>query len=185
MGVEQVVSVVDYDPMWPLEFEELRASVSVAVRDIAISIEHVGSTAVPGLAAKPVIDMDIVVAESDVAHAIERLGEFGYTHRGDLGIPLREAFRSPPGSRPHNLYVCPSHSPALVSHLAFRDYLRGNAEASREYGALKKRLAGEFRDDMDGYVEAKTAFIVAVLKKVGLARDAIADIEKMNRRPVE
>lgn len=180
-----MILVVDYDPMWPLEFEILRASVSVAVRDIAISIEHVGSTSVPGLAAKPVIDMDIVVAESDVLHAIERLGEIGYTHRGDLGIPLREAFRSPPGSRPHHLYVCPSNSPALANHLALRDYLRGNADASRAYGALKKRLAAEFGDDIDGYVEAKTAFIVAVLKKVGLSKYAIADIEKMNRKPVE
>jgi len=180
-----MVVVVDYDPKWPLAFEELRASVGSAVREIAISIEHVGSTAVPGLAAKPVIDMDIVVAESNVVRAIECLGALGYEHRGDLGILLREAFRSPPGSRPHNLYVCPSHSPALANHLAFRDYLRGNAEVSREYGALKKELAKEFRDDIDGYIEGKTAFIVGILEKVGLTRDAIADVEKMNRRRVE
>ena len=180
-----MVVVVDYDATWPLVFEELRASVGGAVRDIAISIEHVGSTAVPGLAAKPVIDMDIVVAESDVVHAIERLSELGYSHRGDLGIPLREAFRSPTGSRSHNLYVCPSHSPALANHLAFRDYLRENAEVSREYGALKKRLATRFRDDIDGYIEGKTAFIVGILERVGLTRDTIADIDTMNRRPVE
>jgi GrpB-like predicted nucleotidyltransferase (UPF0157 family) len=177
-----MIHVVDYDPRWPLVFEELRATVSAAVGDMALSIEHVGSTSVPGLAAKPVIDMDIVVAESDVAHAIEGLGKIGYTHRGDLGIPFREAFRPPPGSHPHHLYVCPAHSPALANHLAFRDYLRGNAAATREYGALKKSLAGDFGHDIDGYVEAKTGFIVAVLKKVGLSTEALAEIERMNRR---
>jgi GrpB-like predicted nucleotidyltransferase (UPF0157 family) len=177
-----MVVVVDYDPSWPIAFEELRDALGDAVGDIAVSIEHVGSTAVPGLAAKPVIDIDIVVAESDVARAIERLAEIGYAHRGDLGIPSREAFRSPPGSRPHNLYVCPSNSPALNNHLAFRDYLRGNPRASREYGALKMRLAEEFSDDIDGYVEGKTAFIVGILEKVGLTRDDITDIERMNRR---
>ena len=180
-----MIVVVDYDPTWPLAFEELRDSVSGAVHDIAISIEHVGSTAVPGLAAKPVIDMDVVVKESDVARAIERLSELGYVHSGDLGIPLREAFRRPPGSRPHHLYVCPSNSPALANHLALRDYLRGNAEATHEYGALKKQLAEKFRDDIDGYIEGKTAFIVGILERLGLARDAIVDIERMNRRPVE
>ena len=180
-----MVVVIDYDPKWPLAFEELRASVSGAVRDIAISIEHVGSTAVPGLAAKPVIDIDIVVAEADVERAIARLGELGYTHRGDLGIPRREAFHSPAGSRPHNLYVCPSDSPALTNHLAFRDYLREHPEVCREYGALKKRLAEEFRDDIDGYIEGKTPFIVGVLESVGLTRNAIKDIEEMNSRPSE
>lgn len=93
-----MIIVVDYDPLWLLAFEKLRASVSVVVRDIAISIEHVGSTSVPGSAAKPVIDIDTGVAGSDVLHAIERMGEIGYMHREDLGIPLREAFRSPTGN---------------------------------------------------------------------------------------
>jgi len=178
-----VVVVVDYDPSWPAAFDELRAIVGEAVRDIAISIEHVGSTAVPGLAAKPVIDMDIVVADGDVASAIDRLAGIGYVHRGNLGIATREAFRPPSGSRPHNLYVCPSSSPALANHLALRDYLRANDEAAREYGALKKRLAEEFRDDIDGYVEAKTAFIVGALGQTGLANEALVAIERMNRRP--
>lgn len=180
-----MVVLVDYDSKWPLAFEELRLPVSVALRDVAISIEHVGSTAVPGLAAKPVIDMDVVVAESDVMQAVECLSKLAYEHLGDLGIPLREAFRSPSGSRPHNLYVCPSHSPALANHLAFRDYLRGDIEVSREYGALKKRLVEKFSDDMDSYVEGKTTFIVGILARAGLTRNAIADIEKMNRRPAE
>jgi GrpB-like predicted nucleotidyltransferase (UPF0157 family) len=183
--MSRTVVVVDYDPGWPRAFEELRDSVSDVVSDIAIAIEHVGSTSVPGLAAKPVIDLDVVVAEDNVALAIERLSKLGYVHRGDLGIPAREAFRRPTGSRPHNLYVCPSGSPALVNHLALRDYLRANPEAAAEYGALKKKLAETFRHDIDGYLEGKTAFILGILESMGLTRDALSDIERMNRRPVE
>jgi GrpB-like predicted nucleotidyltransferase (UPF0157 family) len=179
-----MIVVVDYDPEWPRVFGELRATLDGALRDIALAIEHVGSTSVPGLAAKPVIDIDIVVQESDVAHAIGRLEAIGYTHRGDLGIPQREAFRQPPGSPPHHLYVCPEHSPALANHLALRDHLRENAAAAEVYGALKKQLAIDFADDIDGYVEGKTAFIVDILGKRGLTPETLADIERMNRRPV-
>ncbi len=177
--------VVDYDLTWPLAFEELRLRVSAALNDMAISIEHVGSTAVPGLVAKPVIDMDVVVAESDVFKAIECLGKLGYEHRGNLGIPLREAFRPPSGSQPHHLYVCPPHSPALANHLIFRDCLRGNSELALEYGALKRRLAEQFSDDMDGYVEGKTAFILDILFEAGLTRNTLEEIEQMNRRPLK
>jgi GrpB-like predicted nucleotidyltransferase (UPF0157 family) len=90
------VLVVDYDPSWPDVFEVLRRPVWAAVRDVAVSVEHVGSTAVPGLAAKPIIDIDVVVASSDsLSKAIGRLATLGYIHRGDLGIDDREAFDSP------------------------------------------------------------------------------------------
>ena len=177
------VIVLDYDPGWPGLFEEIRSSVWAAVSDIAIAIEHVGSTSVPGLAAKPVIDMDVVVAEGDVATGIDRLTGLGYEHRGDLGIPDREAFRQPAGSPRHHLYLCPSGSPALANHLAIRDYLRTNTRVANAYGALKKHLAREFPRDVDGYVEAKTGFLVGVLRKVGFPADALAEIERMNMRP--
>lgn len=176
--------VVDYDPAWPRVFAELRATLAGALGDSALAIEHVGSTSVPGLAAKPVIDIDVVVQEEGVARAIAMLAAIGYTHRGDLGIPLREAFHRPPDTPPHHLYVCPEHSPALANHLTLREYLRGNAGAARAYGALKKQLALRFGDDVDGYVEGKTAFIVGILGRCGLAPDTLADIERMNRRPV-
>ena len=179
-----MVVVVDYDETWPGAFEALRQPVSAALQGLALSIEHVGSTAVPGLAAKPVIDMNVVVAAPDLLQAIERLSALGYEHRGDLGIPLREAFRAPPGSRRHHLYLCPSHSPALANHLAFRDSLRRDIALAREYGQLKRRLAEKFSDDMEGYVEGKTAFVVGVLARAGFAKSAIADIEKRNRRIV-
>jgi len=177
------VIVVDYDPGWRRVFEEIRSSVLAGVSDIAIAIEHVGSTSVPGLAAKPVIDMDVVVADSDMETGIGRLTALGYEHRGDLGIQGREAFGRPSGSPRHHLYLCPSGSPALANHLAIRDYLRRNASAASAYGELKKHLAREFPRDIDGYIEAKTGFIVGVLRKVGFPEDTLAEIERMNMRP--
>lgn len=177
------VIVVDYDPSWPRQFEALRATVWPVVASLAVAIEHVGSTAVPGLAAKPVIDLDVIVPAHHVAAAIERLRTIGYEHRGDCGVPQREAFRRPPGSLPHHLYLCPETSPALANHLAIRDHLRANPAAAQAYGALKKRLAKEFADDIDGYVEAKTAFLVTILRAQGFASDALAEIERINQRP--
>jgi GrpB-like predicted nucleotidyltransferase (UPF0157 family) len=144
------VIVVDYDPAWPARFESLRLGVEAAVRGIAVSIEHVGSTSVPGLAAKPVIDMTVVVASpDDVPAAIERLASIGYRHRGDLGIAGREAFHAPADLPDHRLYVCAQGSLALANHLALRDWLRRHQDDARAYCALKRFLAGKFRDDIE------------------------------------
>jgi GrpB-like predicted nucleotidyltransferase (UPF0157 family) len=179
----RTVTVVDYDPSWPQRFERLRATVWPVVADLAVAIEHVGSTSVPGLAAKPVIDLDVVVrSRADVPTAVGRLTTLGYDHLGDLGIVGREAFRPPEGSPPHNLYVCRHDSPSLANHLALRDHLRVHPELAHGYGALKKRLAQAFPHDIDGYVAAKTDFIVAVLRAAGVPEDHLKDIERANRR---
>lgn len=176
------VVVADYDPNWPNVFDELRSSIWPAVSDIALSIEHVGSTSVPGLAAKPVIDMDVVVSRENIGKGITQLASVGYTHRGDLGIPTREAFRPPIDSLKHHLYLCPSDSPALANHIAIRDYLRANASAADEYGQLKKRLAREFPNDIDGYMEGKTELLIEILRRVDFPADELAAIEQMNAR---
>ena len=166
----RTIVVVDYDSSWPEEFERLRSRIWPVVSDVALSVEHVGSTAVPGLAAKPVIDVSVVVrTASDVPLAIERLASLGYAHRARLGIEGREAFDSPPGSAAHHLYLCPRDSPGLANHLAVRDHLRTHPEAAKEYGELKKRLAGQFPHDIDGYVNGKTDFLLTVLRAAGLA----------------
>jgi GrpB-like predicted nucleotidyltransferase (UPF0157 family) len=126
---------------------------------------------------------EVLVAEADVARAVAGLATLGYEHRGNLGIPEREAFRRPPGSPRHNLYVCPVHSRALANHLAVRDRLRADPVARRAYGELKQRLAREFADDIDGYVQAKTGFLVALLRESGFPERELAAIEALNRRP--
>ena len=160
------VIVVDYDPAWPQLFEQLRDRVVAALGDLVVAVEHVGSTAVPGLPAKPIIDLDVVIpAIADLPAAIERLATLGYVHRGDLGIPGREAFSRPPDTPPHHLYVCARDSAELRRHLLFRDYLRAHPEDARAYGALKRQLAARFRDDREAYTEAKTAFVADILRR--------------------
>jgi len=174
--------VVDYDPGWPVAFAALRKPIWQAVSDFALSVEHVGSTSVPGLAAKPIIDLDVIVPNDGVPLGIARLEGLGYKHRGDLGIPGREAFRRPALTVAHHVYLCPTSSPALANHLGVRDYLRSNVDVAFAYGALKKRLAREFPDDIDGYMEGKTPFLLEILRKIGLGEGALSDIEAMNRR---
>ena len=132
----RTITVVEYDPSWPEEFQRLRSRVWPAVQAVALAVEHVGSTAVPGLAAKPVIDVSVVVhSQSDLPSVIEGLAKLGYVHRGDLGIAGREAFDSPPvppASPAHNLYACAQDSLALANHLAVRDHLRMHPDAAKE-----------------------------------------------------
>ena len=153
------IVIVDYDPAWPLEFERIRDRAAAAVGGLAVAIEHVGSTAVPGLAAKPIIDLVIVVEPENVQRAIERLSAIGYLHRGNLGVEGREAFDVPEGERPHHLYVSPTDSEELRAQLTFRDRLRESPALATEYEALKRELALQFRDDRIGYTEAKTEFV--------------------------
>jgi GrpB-like predicted nucleotidyltransferase (UPF0157 family) len=169
------VVVVDYDPAWPTQFRSLRGRIAGVLRLMASAIEHVGSTAVPGLAAKPIIDIDVLLsAESLLPAAIARLATLGYIHQGDLGIPGREAFLSPTGSTPHHLYLCPPHSAELRRHLALRNYLRNHPEEARKYGDLKKALALRFADDRAAYQAGKSEFVVELTKRAiaGLGRSS-------------
>jgi GrpB-like predicted nucleotidyltransferase (UPF0157 family) len=178
----RAIVVVDYDPKWPEIFEQLRSAIWPSVKGVATAVEHVGSTSVPGLAAKPIIDISVVVpAESDVPAGIERLSSLGYVHRGNLGVAGREAFTSPSASPAHHLYLCPSDSLALANHLAVRDYLRAHPDVAGEYGRLKKELAARFAEDIDGYVDGKTDRIVRILKAAGFRRNELEAIERINR----
>jgi GrpB-like predicted nucleotidyltransferase (UPF0157 family) len=161
---KRTIMVVAYDPAWSTQFEVLWSTILSAIGDIAVAIEHVGSTSVPGLAAKPIIDIDVVVASAaDVAIAVERLAVIGYEHQGNLGVEGREAFKSPPGPPRRNLYVCVQGGTALRDHLMLRDYLRNNSDSAAEYGRLKKQLAARFPTDIDKYIDGKTDFILKVL----------------------
>jgi GrpB-like predicted nucleotidyltransferase (UPF0157 family) len=156
--------VVDYDTSWLQAFERLRDRALLALGPVALAVEHVGSTAVPGLAAKPIIDMDVVIrSTADLPAAIAALAAVGYVHEGDLGIPGRDAFAWPPGEARHHLYVCPVDSPELRRHLAFRDYLRTHPDAARAYGDLKRTAAARHRGDRAAYMAAKDGLIRQLL----------------------
>src|SRR5438552_7035037 len=119
------VEIVAYDVEWPRMFRELQDQLSPALADLRVEIEHVGSTAVLGLAAKPIIDIDIVVERvDDIPWVIERLAELGYRHQGDLGVPGREAFRQPAGFPDHHLYAVVRGNAPHRNHIGLRDRLR-------------------------------------------------------------
>ena len=158
------VIIVDYDPDWPVQFERIKTTVLAGLGAVAVAVEHVGSTSVPGLAAKPILDIDVVVAdESEVAAGIRLLRTLGYEHEGDLGITGREAFSVPDGAVPHHLYLVTAGGRELKRHLAFRDRLRADPEEAREYEALKRRLAAQFGAGRTGYSDAKTDFVEQLL----------------------
>lgn len=159
-----MIEIVDYDPAWPAVFAGIRDRVADALAGLARRIEHVGSTAVPGLAAKPIIDLTVVVDSLDHLPAvIGRLDPLGYRHEGDLGVMGRQAFATPAGAPAHHLYVCAADDQNLLEVLAFRDYLRTHPDTARAYAELKYFLAQRFRDDRSGYTDAKSAFITGVV----------------------
>jgi GrpB-like predicted nucleotidyltransferase (UPF0157 family) len=164
-----MIVVSDYDPRWPERFEELRQRLAPHVADLAVSIEHVGSTAVPRCAAKPIIDLDIVVPEEVMPELISRLARQGYRHEGDLGIRGREAFQAPPASPGHHLYTVVAGSKPHLDHVLLRDHpLRQRPDEVQRYSALKVALAQLFPADSEGraaYSAAKSAPVEELVAK--------------------
>jgi GrpB-like predicted nucleotidyltransferase (UPF0157 family) len=164
----RIVEIVPYDPTWKAAFEKLQALLMSIVGDLALRIEHVGSTAVEGLAAKPIIDIDVVIESMALFPAVkDKLERAGCNHLGDLGVEGREAFSydQPAGTMPCHLYVCPQDGKGYREHIALRDYLRQHPEVRDAYASLKRSLAEKYRYDVDSYCESKTAFIEGILKQ--------------------
>lgn len=170
MKTKRVV-VLPYDEQWEQDFLNIESELRGALGELALRIEHVGSTSVKGLAAKPVIDIDVVIKDYTVFPAVvEALGTLGYLHEGDLGIPEREAFKYDGREhlRKHHLYVCPEGSRELRRHLVFRDWLRSHPDAAAEYGRVKTEGAALFPDDIDGYIAHKAPLIEEIYAECGL-----------------
>lgn len=163
------VIVEEYNPEWKNEFERIAYELMTVLGQKIISIEHVGSTSVQGLAAKPVIDIDIVI-DNNFLEVRQVLESAGYHHEGDLGIPGREAFRYDDKLHlmKHHLYVCNKENEELHRHITFRDYLRQHEEEKERYSAIKKELALKFPYDIDSYIEGKQPVILEIYKKCGL-----------------
>jgi GrpB-like predicted nucleotidyltransferase (UPF0157 family) len=171
--VTEEIVVEDYDPAWPDWFEQVCNRVWPAVEGLALRIDHVGSTSVPGLAAKPIIDMDIVVAaDDDVRSAIERLAATGYRWRGELGVTGRQAFSTPgdPALPAHHLYLVVENNRPHLDHWLLRDLLRVDPEARERYGALKRRNVELAAGDMDVYVAAKAELVAELLTRARAER---------------
>lgn len=173
-------------------FQQLKSVYEVFLRDIIIDVQHVGSTSVPGLAAKPIIDIDLIMEnKKGLPEIVGILSNLGYSYLGDLGIKGREAFRPVSERTPidgsnrkwpdHNLYACLIDSVSLMNHLRLRDFLRANHEVAKQYGELKKLLASKYHNSIDLYCEAKTSFIVGILKELHFSDADLIDITEQNK----
>lgn len=158
------ITLVEYDPCWPSLFDELASAIATLLSPYIREIHHVGSTAVPGLAAKPKIDIDAVVTDLNALHELNaRLLNAGYAFHGDpyaSGLWTFTSETRPCGTR---LYLCEDGNAAHAARLLFRDHLRGQPEHARRYETLKKRLAKEAEGNWDIYTHGKRAFIDEVL----------------------
>ena len=165
------VIVVPYDKAWKSAFEEIKKEIERVIGDLIIGIEHVGSTSVEGLSAKPIIDIDVVIKDYSVfATVVQKLETIGYIHEGDLGIKDREAFKysNKPHLQKHHLYVCPQYSEELHRHVTFRDYLKNNREAVKKYSLVKETAAILFPNEIEKYIDYKTPCIEELYTRCGL-----------------
>ena len=165
------VTVVPYDAAWESAFEEIKREIEAVIGDMILGIEHIGSTSVKGMSAKPCIDIDVIIKDYSVFDEItEKLGTIGYIHEGNLGIKDREAFKytEKPHLMMHHLYVCPQHSEELHRHITFRDFLRQNPDAVMKYSYVKEKAAELFPDDIDKYIAYKTPCIEELYSTCGL-----------------
>lgn len=180
MAINTPLLIQEYNPQWAANFQAIQKILRAALVDLPVSIEHIGSTAVPGLAAKPIIDIDIVLQEHTALDTIKnRLATIGYRHHGNQGIPGREVFKRDVTTAAqevldrvaHHLYVCPVNSEELQRHLRFRDYLRTDEAARIQYEQLKYQIAEEAKQDRKQYAVLKEikakAFINNILEKAG------------------
>jgi GrpB-like predicted nucleotidyltransferase (UPF0157 family) len=165
------LSTVDYDPAWTEAFATERILLDVVFGEVATAIEHIGSTAVPGLAAKPIIDIAVELYEIDaLAGRLPALEALAYSYDGDVFLPGRHDLHKPPEAktfhgRTHALHVYEFGHPDFLDVITFRDYLRSHAQAAGEYAALKRDLVASGLDGMH-YTTAKTEFIERCLREV-------------------
>jgi GrpB-like predicted nucleotidyltransferase (UPF0157 family) len=177
-----LIEILPYDDAWPGQFETVAALIAPSLSVLpGVAVEHVGSTSVPGLAAKPVIDVDVVVDRGLESDAIVAMSSAGFECIGDLGIPDRYAFQAPDdlGFRT-NVYVVVAGSLALRNHLAVRDLLRSDDAMRDRYAAVKLEMADKHQD-LAGYTEAKSDILGDILRNSGLTEEELGEIEEVNR----
>jgi GrpB-like predicted nucleotidyltransferase (UPF0157 family) len=169
MGFMRNIVVVPYNESWPHAYASEARRIEDALAPLAVTLHHIGSTAVPDLAAKPVIDVLLVIrnhrALDERTPAME---ELGYEAKGEFGIRGRRFFtRGPDEARTHHVHAYEKGHPEIARHLDFRDFLRAHPAEARRYGDLKARLASAHRDDIEAYIEGKASFILDAIRRGG------------------
>lgn len=165
-----VTLVEKYNPIWPEWFQEIKSFLGDRISDSCKRIEHVGSTSIPGMIAKPIIDFIIVIEKGSFPKMKKLLEERGYFHKGDQGIQGREVFKltdeslkkAPPE---HHLYVCVEDNQELNREIAFRDYLKVHEEDIKRLSNLKWSLAENFNNNKYPYMDGKDAMVKEITRK--------------------
>ena len=163
------IFMVPHDPEWRPQFQQEAARLTAVLEGNAVAVHHIGSTAIPAIYAKPIIDLLLVVqalpALDDKQPAMEAMG---YVAMGEFGIPGRRYFRRDNefGDRTHQIHAFEDGSPQINRHLAFRDYLMNNPDIAQAYSALKRELATKYPDDVEAYMDGKDEFIKGIDRRV-------------------
>jgi len=170
---EMPVYLVEYDDTWPSQFSRERDHISQILSGFNVEIEHIGSTAIPGIAAKPIIDIMILIQDieesGEYIQCLKEL-EYHYYPYGEDIFPERRWFCKPNAAeRTHHLHLVERETRFHRDHLLFRDYLRSNAGTAASYELLKRQLAKQYTNDRDGYTDGKSDFVGAILEEARLA----------------
>ncbi len=163
------VKLENYNEKWKDIFEEESKLISSKINKFLIGIQHIGSTAIPGIAAKPIIDIAVAIDSlSNVEKIIKLLHELGFQYRGEQGIPGRHLFvKGDEENRTHHLHVVENDHHEWKTHILFRDYLKSNSKVAKEYSNLKIELAKKYEFDREKYTEGKSEFIQKIIEKAG------------------
>jgi GrpB-like predicted nucleotidyltransferase (UPF0157 family) len=184
MASEETVEIVAYDPAWPMKFEEEEQLLRLGLAPWLVGpIEHIGSTAIPGLAAKPVIDIMAGVQTLEISRpAIQAAAQLGYCYAPYRPEAEHWFCKPSPFFRTHHLHLVPIETPEWHRPIAFRDYLRNHSTAAAEYEALKRRLARKFHLDRERYTSAKRPFIEQITSLAMEELQGQGDVRTKNRR---
>ena len=160
------IKVVDYNHNWSSDFQKEERSIRNILQDELVNSFHIGSTSVPGLKAKPIIDILLVVNDIHKLDSFSKqFQEIGYEVKGEFGITGRRYFRKGGDHRTHQIHAFQyNNMEEIERHLAFRDYLREHSKVCRQYGELKSQLAKQYPNDIDGYCNGKDDFVKSVEK---------------------
>lgn len=160
------VELVPYDPDWPAAFQRIRGKLERLLAPYVVTIEHIGSTSIPGLTAKPLVDIDIILRHSDdVTPATQRLLDQNYEPRGNRYDDDVWAFMLRGGTPPERIYLCPPDNQTHQRRMIFRDHLRSHSDDRAAYSTLKQGLAEHYLDDGDRYTAEKRHFVDAIIEK--------------------
>ena len=163
---QRIIEVVPYEPLWKELFEKESSRIKEVLTEGLVDVHHIGSTSVPGLAAKPIIDLLPEVSDLETLDQFDEAMEgLGYTVMGEFGIPGRRLYLKGVLDRTHHVHAFESGSVGLLRHLAVRDYLRVHPDEAAAYADIKKKLAARFRYDNDGYCDGKHEFVQQLEKR--------------------